>query len=117
MMESGDHEKYLVDKSDINSVITEALLIEKPERQEADYIPSWRETVDILAAEVVRLRDWSMWMLSPEDIQWVYHDMGVWLTSEQMIEVRRLFKKAMQCNNENWTDILEDAIEEVCDNE
>lgn len=115
MMESRDREKYLVEKEQIESVITEVLGIERRERGGSVY--RHQRMIKILAAEVVRLDSWGMWILSPEDIEHIAHDMGVTLTSEQVDEVRRLFRKAFEHNNDNWTDMLVDAIEEALDNE
>jgi len=117
MMESRERDKYLVEKEQIGAVITEALGIEKQEHQPSvSYYRETRAVVEIIAAEVVRLACWGMWFLSPEDIENAAHQMGKLLTSEQVSEVRRLFRKAFECNNENWTEMLGDAIEEVCDN-
>lgn len=115
MMESREREKYLVDKGEVNTIVTEALSVEKQEREgPADVYIRSRRVVDILAAEVVRLDSWAMWVLSPEDIELRAHNMGLTLTSEQVGEVRRLFRKAFECNN--CTEILVDAIEEALDN-
>lgn len=59
---------------------------------------------------------WCMSFLTRQDIVDVFqqeHDCDYDLTKEEEREVVRFFGKALESNNDNWTEMLADAIETV----
>ena len=61
-------------------------------------------------------RQWICWVLSKGDIDLVAHKAGVntrKFTEDNYGEIARTFIKGLEWANEQWADILEDAIQEV----
>lgn len=111
MMQKHERDKHLVCFMGIESVIH--LAKEQAARESAQDTAYAMDVIEILAAEVVSLREWGMWTLSPEDVEVKAREMGVELTPDQVLDLRHRFKKGFDAAVENWQEILAEAIEEV----
>jgi hypothetical protein len=111
MISKKERRKFLVSFMGIESVINIAK--EQAAHEASQDAASAMDVIEILAAELVALREWGMWTLSPEDVEIKAAEMGVELTADQVLDLRHRFKKGFDAAVENWPEILAEAIEEV----
>ena len=73
------------------------------------------KVIDIVEATETK-GQWICWVVSKDDIDLVDHKAGVntrKFTEDNYGEIARTFIKGFEWANEQWADILEDAIQEV----
>lgn len=113
MIGKEEHMSYLVCQIGIDAVIHSAR--EQADRENVTFTgPTDADVIQILAAKIVALNEWGMWTLSPDDVQIRAKQVaGRRLTPDEVQDVRHYFRKGFEANQCNWSEILEQAIEEV----
>jgi hypothetical protein len=116
MIDRKQRSRYLVDQDGIDEIVNLARV--QAERENVTFTgPTDQDVIEVLAAEVMMLREWGMWRLDPDDVQIKAKEMGLKLTADQVRDVRYSFKKGFDAAVENWPEILSEAIEEATKDE